>query len=248
MKLISLAAFISIIPDYSGAQSFDQRLHEWACDNQLVENFLIDQSAIRDEAFIAPDLKNSGLVFRFPTNEIGKWVLVKIGEDETELISISQQKIEIATIDQECAWRTEIHTGLMNTGPTDFTDTDLAALLSRNERGIIYLWSPHMQLSLDGVRELNNLSEEFAVPLLVLLDPNADIGFAASAARRAEIGKTPLRRVNSLELYFRNFTIHAPTLITYANGEITGPAAPGYRSPEHYRMMITKWLNTADQE
>ena len=122
-----------------------------------------------------------------------------------------------------------------------FTDADLAALRQSAERTVVYVWSPHMPLSVDGYEEIAAAAAEHELALVPLLFSESDRDFAVREAARVGIPRDGLREVDSDELRSRNALVHAPTMIVFDERGVS-PALPGYRNAEGYADFIREFL------
>lgn len=106
-----------------------------------------------------------------------------------------------------------------------FTDLDFADVLEKNEKGFVYIWSPHMELS---VSELENLSKEKpSYPMTVVLDPEADLKLAEKIAMIKKWPKEYLKLLDSKSLKDFDITIHYPSIVLYQKGKLL-LRIPGY--------------------
>ncbi len=101
-----------------------------------------------------------------------------------------------------------------------FTDAALRSLVARNARGAVYVWSPRMPLSVSG----KETARRAAVAL----------GLAFTAVE--------VNTMESLELVYRNGTVHYPTLLLYRNGAMLDGAIPGFKSEGAYASLIASRL------
>jgi hypothetical protein len=121
-----------------------------------------------------------------------------------------------------------------------FDDAALDDLIKTKKNGIIFIWSPHMALSLKAVPELNAAAAELGQPVTYVMDPMADQEAAKAGAKAQKLDDSSMRRVDSMELAMRNALVHFPTLIVYRDGKICDTFQRGYRTAEKYRAIITK--------
>jgi hypothetical protein len=122
----------------------------------------------------------------------------------------------------------------------DFNDADLDRLLRTERRFVLYVWSPHMPLSVDGVHEAIRAGRALGVPVLPLLDPRADRTYAKSTAAAANLPSHALRVARSAELLRRDMFHHAPTVIAFADGRQAGPVRPGYFDAAGYEHLLRR--------
>lgn len=132
---------------------------------------------------------------------------------------------------------------LTATAPTSevppFTDADLREAVDRHPAGVaVYLWSPHMPLSVDGYAELAAATEARGLGVVPLLFAESDLDFAGREATRAGMPDSALRTVASAELILRDAQLHAPSVLVF-KGRSASPVMPGYRNAEGYG----RWLD-----
>ena len=129
-------------------------------------------------------------------------------------------------------------------GGRPFTDADLRAGLGERAT-VVYTWSPHMPLSVDGYREIAQASRALDARLIPVLFAGGDRAFARSEAQRVGIPDEGLREIASIELVFRDAHVHAPTILVFHAGRVS-PVLPGYRNADGYRRFLEEFL-TDDQ-
>jgi len=119
--------------------------------------------------------------------------------------------------------------------PPPFTDADLrAALDDAGAAGlVVYAWSPHMPLSVDGWTEITSASAARGYDAIPVLIAHADPDFARREAVRGGIPAEGLREVASVELIMRDLQVHAPSILVFGTGTVS-PVLPGYRNAEGY--------------
>lgn len=111
-------------------------------------------------------------------------------------------------------------------GTQSFSDLDLGKLLLDNPKGgLVYIWSPHMSLSVTEVSALREL--KLTYPVTVILDPKADRGLATAVARANRLPASYLQTLDSVVLQNADITIHYPSIVFYKQGKIIR-RIPGY--------------------
>ena len=149
--------------------------------------------------------------WRLPTRRAGTWVAVSV-----DLWAMPT----LARIDEHGTTRTHFGPSCTPTQsreraaaanqPADtFGDDDLAALMSDGTPGVIYVWSPHMPLSVDAYHHVVRATADLGVTMTALLDRAVDLSYAESIAASAAIPEDARRTFRSVELTFRNATVHA---------------------------------------
>lgn len=151
-----------------------------------------------------------------PTDSIGVWLERSMDAGgHAQLRRVSLTETRVATFEaSSCAPSIVVHRRTFDAAElrASFTDDSLRALVRSNARGIIYVWSPRMPLSEQGLRGAELAARR--------------VGARFTAVEANEIG--------ALELVYRNATIHFPTASFYADGRVIGTAIPGYKDEETY--------------
>jgi len=184
-------------------------------------------------------------VLRAPTGQVGVWVTLEIPPTgpvtasridpfETRRVSWSPS-CEVESR-EEATRLPEVGAGSV------LTDAALETLIASGVNGAIYVWSPHMPLSVDGYAAIRTAAERLGAVLIPVLDPAADRRYAAAAARRAGLPDDVLRPFRSVELTLRTMTVHAPTVLLFGDGRFVGPPLPGYREVEAYIGFMNRHL------
>lgn len=100
-----------------------------------------------------------------------------------------------------------------------FSDMNLSEVMIKNPKGgFVYIWSPHMELSVAEVATLEKLKLNY--PFTVILDPKADVSLAKSLVEKNKLPESYLLPLDSLVLYKADITIHYPSIVFYKNGKI----------------------------
>ena len=180
-----------------------------------------------------------------PTLTVGVWLERSHSENgTTELRRVSAQQTDVAAFDPGgCLTGTTIVQRSFNPDSAQhaFTDSSLDSLLSTNGRGLIYVWSPRMPLSVKGMEEARAAATSLGLAFTAL----------AAQANEAELRElhVPLanqRRLESLELVYRNATIHYPTVVLYNQKRIIDGAYPGYKNRATYELYAREKLVTQE--
>jgi hypothetical protein len=188
-----------------------------------------------------PALRRGGTLRHWPTDALGVWVVEDASPDHAVVMRVGPAELERMEWSAACEPVVTTTRRLRPPAPS-FSDEDLAALLASADRGVIYLWSPHMPLSVDGHAHVARAAGARGLALHVLLDPNADSAFAASSAADAALPASALRVADSVELQFRELVLHAPAAALFANGRLVGPVLRGYRTAAEYAEFFDRTL------
>ena len=196
--------------------------------------------AVTGPARPQPALLPGSWLRHWPTKTLGVWVIEDASPLHAAASRVGAGLLEQVTWSADCvAHRTE-RARASAPGPV-FSDGDLRARLAAGGRGALYVWSPHMPLSVDGYRQLEPAARSRQVAVDVLLDPSANRDFAR-AALAAGLPASALRVVDAVELEFREATVHAPSLLVYRDGRVVEAILRGYRTTAEYEQFLDREL------
>ena len=185
--------------------------------------------------------------WRVPTHEIGTWLLLHEPADGTLAVArVDERSTTRVTFDAQCheAFAMIESSPIASVAGDVFTDGHVRALLAGQPQGVVYLWSPHMPLSVDGYRTVREVASRLGMSFTALRDPLSDPGYAAAVAGEAGLPAEALRTFSSIELGFRQLSLHAPALLVFARGRFAGLAVPGYREAAGFEAAIAERLRS----
>jgi hypothetical protein len=123
-----------------------------------------------------------------------------------------------------------------------YTDLELSQLLeksrSKSLKGLIYIWSPNMVLSVKGLSEAAVIAKDLSVELIPLLDPFANLQNAQRVANVHHLPAQSLVRLKAQELMRLDALIHYPALFMFADGYLLNLTRLGYDEPKELRQLI----------
>lgn len=175
-----------------------------------------------------------GAVYRIATNELGVWITLHQpkGLFTTSVFLTNARETLRVDFGADCEPRWS-----STRSPADladaFTDEDLKAVLARHDRVVVYLWSPHLPLSVEGYAEIAAATSTAGFELVAVAHGAADPGFVRRAADEHGIPVEATRPMSSVELLFRDLAVHTPSILVFANGTASAPL-PGYRNRAAY--------------
>jgi hypothetical protein len=179
--------------------------------------------------------------FRLATAEIGVWITLEPGPDRGSPVLYRTrpgggERIELS---EECGAEERGETPGVAETAEGFTDRDLTIELAKNRRLVVFLWSPHMPLSVDGLPEIEVAARAVGASLVAVTDPSSDRRFVDEISRERGIPPESLRPLASVELLFRDLAVHAPSILAFDERRVSAPL-PGYRNRRDY----TRFLET----
>jgi len=179
--------------------------------------------------------------FRTSTAQVGEWYELQIREKETpKLLFYSSTKTSESTRSKKCKAKNIMGPGLeiskkeKGADAESFSDVDLGKLLTDKKTALIYVWSPRMGYSITEFTRVRALAERRKMEFIPVLDPAVNVNEARAAMKKAGVDikvksasseREPsavelYKKLNSVELYMRNATLHFPTVYMTTNGKI----------------------------
>ena len=174
-----------------------------------------------------------------PTGKTGVWIeRWHLANGATELRQVSAAQTNIATIDESsCTPRTAVRVRSYNADSmrNTFTDTSLDSLMRVNARGMVYVWSPRMPLSVTGLTEARAAAQMLGISFTAVVAETNDAELRELTTRVPNvISANDEQRMESLELVYRNANIHYPTALFYQDGRIVDGVFAGYKNRETF--------------
>jgi hypothetical protein len=205
----------------------------------------VDAARQRWEAVAPPLLQpplTPGTTLRhWPTRTLGVWLVEDRAVDHATLTRVDAASLTRLTWASDCRATTTTRPRPAAPPPA-FSDVDLARVLATGGRGVLYLWSPHMPLSVDGYSAVVAAAQARGLTVEPLLDPAADRTFAGTEAAARALPPEALRVADAVELQFRELALHAPSALAYADGRFVGSPLRGFRTAEEYSVYFDREL------
>ena len=174
------------------------------------------------------------------TSTAGAWIVERQAPGEASLTRVAPDQIKRIQWTAPACQPSEDSRARVPATPPAFTDRDLDTLVRAQRPVMLYLWSPHMPLSVDGWAEAQRAATARGITVEPLLDPQADRGFAATSAKAAGLPDSALRVVDSVELQFRELALHAPSLAVIGGARMLGAPLRGYRTADEYGTFLDR--------
>jgi hypothetical protein len=188
-----------------------------------------------------PRVEPGATMRHWPTGQLGTWVTEVRAEATVALLRVTPSQSTRLEWSDTCAVRAEDWPRPAAAAPR-FSDADLTTLVSSGRPGVLYVWSPHMPLSVDGYQALAAAATARGLAVHAMLEPGADRAFAQASLDRGGLPREALRVADSVELWHRDVHLHTPVILAYARGRIAGDAWPGYHSAEEYGHFLDRAL------
>lgn len=234
----------------SDSQQIENSFREVKCSQQLFS--LLNQWSEKRTWSQHFSRVDSAKVYRSPTSRIGVWIEVGLYPDRKVIASkISSSSFLHVSWDNSCnpqmgnELRTlSDHPKNLPHGASVMTDRELEKILKQEDKGIIYAWSPYLPLSLDSAKAARRLSQRLNIAFIPVMDPDADWKLAFSRIDHSGLPRTMAQKIESLELIFRQLTLHYPSILVFKKGKFVSSFLPGYENSASYEKFIVEHLGS----
>jgi hypothetical protein len=207
---------------------------------------LVSEWRATGEILRAPGSGDGRDVFRLATDERGVFIVLQLHSDSKEatLGRASASGATWVSFDEECrASRRDASPTGESLPPGGYDDSELAADLAENDGVlVVFLWSPHMPISVDAYFEIADACRALSLPLRAVTDPSSDPGYVLRVASSREIPAEARAPLASAELLFRDLAVHAPSVLVFSPNGVTAPL-PGFRDRKAYRAFLEKAIS-----
>lgn len=180
-------------------------------------------------------------VRHWPTRQLGTWVADDGTAERPVLLLVTPTTLTRVEWTAGCDLQSHEWPRPAVASPR-FTDADLAALVNAGRPGVVFVWSPHMPLSIDAYRPLRSAATARGMTVHAVLDPGADRAFARGSLDRGGLPNDALRVADANELRYRDVHLHTPVVLVFAGGRIIGDAWPGYHGEAEYGEFLDRAL------
>ena len=183
-----------------------------------------------------------------PTDSVGVWIeRWHMGDGSVELRRIAAARTTLARVDANSCDHSvttfDRHYSV-DSLKNAFTDATVDSLLHANARGMIYVWSPRMPLSISGLKEAKATAALMRIAFIaVIAEANAEDLLTLNAT--FAVPRSDMRALESLELVYRNATIHYPAVLFYQHNAMIDGVIPGYKNRDTYAKLGKEWLDDA---
>jgi hypothetical protein len=191
----------------------------------------------------APTVKN-GKTFRTATKTLGTWLEATVDDlGKPALFEVTNKATTEITFGANCSPTTKITAGMdfKNLEPdkmaTWYDDASLKADLEKKTSALVYVWSPEMVYSAKYYKYFRDVAKKMKLKFIPMLDPRTKLALVGKAEKEFAIPPSTLK-MNSVELYMRNVTVHYPTSIVFDHGKIHDLPIVGVMEPDEIETQI----------
>lgn len=172
-----------------------------------------------------------GGLFAMPTSNFGEWILLSEDKKGITIVKASHQKqIRLLFSKRKCKRYLRVARN-PKSKPALLRDKELKKMMGQ-KRGLIYLWSPNMPLSVRGIKQIEKAARDLKLKLIVIMDEKA------RRVAHLDIEQKYQVQASSFELKMRNAYLHFPTLLAFDKGVIKNKIKYGYENTSGYKNNI----------
>lgn len=238
MKLLLVTLMLSLSSFNASAletaKDINHRIGGHTCGEQVKK--LITKWGAIGSWQMSPSFVNPGKEFTFksPSLNIGEWVQIQFKTDRTIIL----EKLTATTIisksyadkGNSCDSKIVLKSFEYNDKymKNAFTDFQLKESLKRNKKGVIYIWSPNMPLSVTGLDYLLKHAKKMGIHVTAIVDPFTHKKAVSSLIETGKVSKKNAKRLESYELIQRGAMTHYPAFFTYKDGFLSRGPKFGY--------------------
>ncbi len=214
------------------------------CKKQIEEQISRWSGTENWKGRIKPD---ASLMLLKKTSQLSKWISLEKDQSGETLKLLTPVNQMVVSFDSKCIKRIGVQKVKNYQAKNGFTDANLALLLSKNEKGIIYTWSPGMNHSVKALKDILALGEELKVDVTLLVDPYANVNVVKNLLKKNKISYpiSQIKKVSSMELILRDTLMHYPNVQFYKNGRMVDVLIPGRMDKAGYAVPASKYLGIA---
>jgi hypothetical protein len=222
-----------------------------ACHEQVFDTMMKWETPTNWKDVIT-DSSEGAHAMQSPTDSVGVWIHMVNGKDNTTIARSTQDtSVEVRFREPSCV--PELRT--TQTDPTTandkgaaYTDKDLIKTLdaskAKKSQGILYAWSPRMNLSVTGAKEAVAYAKKENLELTLLADPEVPAKELEKVLKEHGLPESASIRMRSSDLANRGILIHYPAMIIYSNGQLKNQLRPGYNVPKRFDKFVKESLKT----
>ena len=218
-----------------------ETFQQFSCKKN-VSSFEKEWGAVGDwRGHVTPEGR-MGLLKR--TSKFAHWIVLEKSNGVESVTLMNPENAQKVVFDKKCKGTLSVYAHNHFSNDKGVNDTALLKEMMNHEKGIVALWSPGMQHSGTAIERLQKVSKEMNLPVLFVMDPFADEKNAEEFLKDRKIAGVKIARNSSLELFYRDATMHYPNFLVYKDGEFKGFVIPGVMGEGQYREAILNTLGS----
>ena len=177
-----------------------------------------------------------------PTNKFAHWILLEKTGDVEKMTLMNPKNAQKVTFDKKCDSYLTAYEHHQYSLPKSMDDAKLLSEMVNHKEGIIVMYSPGMTHSWTAIQRFQKIAKEKNLPVTFVMDPFASVETAKAEAKKNQVAMNGFVKLSSLELSYRDATMHYPNFFLYKDGAIVGNMMPGLMTEENYNASIKKYL------
>lgn len=187
-------------------------------------------------------IEDGNLALKRPTDKFANWILLEKSANVEAITLMNPKNAQKISFDSKCNPTMTAYNHHQYSIPKSMDDTKLLTQMVNNKEGIIVMYSPGMNHSWTAIERLQKIGKEQNLPISFVMDPFASEKVAKDEAKKHHVSLNSFEKLSSLELAYRDATMHYPSFFVYKNGAIVGNMIPGLMTEQKYNAAIKKTL------
>ena len=217
------------------------------CNSQLAST--LEKLGSQNKWIKQAPTETGNTVFRSPTAQFGHWLEVVIKADgQPSVFSIQKDTVTVFEYENLCTEKSKVAQGMnFSQRTTDkrkstwFDDSDLKKIITKSQKGLIYVWSPEMVYSAKYYKYFRDAAKKLKIDFKSVLDPRCQMNDVEKAISDFGVDATDVK-LNSVELYMRNLTVHYPTTLVYGYGQLSDMPIVGVMEKDDIEAAVQREL------
>lgn len=238
-SLFTLFFLLSLSLNAAVVKSIGQRLSSFKCQKEI-SNLNLQWLATKEWRGHPTALGDIQL--KRPTQKFAHWMVLEKNQDTETISLINPLQVIKVELNKNCQSKMGVYPHKHYSNPNGFNDLKLMNAMTKEKKGIVLLWSPGMDHSYTAISRLSKLSRELKIPIHYVLDPFADEKLALSGLKTKKLVLPTIEKNSSLELFYRDASMHYPSFLIYKDGQFISHLIPGLMSEIDYKKTLTRYL------
>ncbi len=192
--------------------------------------------------YIAGDVGT--FAYRAPI-KIGEWVQVTVEKNAVTVSKMTESEaVTYRYHDDSCVPQVALQKAPANSLPPlgALGDVALQKLIEKEQNGVIYIWSPMMDLSPKGYHVISEAAKKVGVKVFAFSDPNATVHKVQKTAQNFRLPAQATAPMRSFDLVMRGATLHYPATFVFKDGKLSRWGKHGYEDSKQYEEFLKQEL------
>ena len=246
---IFVSTFLLSVFTWAASPNLSEALNSGICQSEIKEKlgtWLIKQSWVSAAISVPMEDLLTGVSFRDTVHKKNHFLGFTSEFARLEISDTGAETLEVFKWDNKCKLQSfkETRAYPKLSASTGFTDKDLFDFISKYKKGVVYIWSPYMPLSVEGLSEIKEAARKENLSLLILMDDKA----TEEDAKKWKVSGSDVRRLASQEIYFREVSLHYPVVYVFRDGFLSNRSFRGFKKESDFTKWVRQEYSQLEQE